>query len=476
MIGVRTALALLALAVGAGSAMAQVRTPAVWFGPEMPLPVGAPAPYMGSVDYLRLFSAPDEWSRAARTIRVFILHATWIEKVATPEQLREAVSTLKRLGLAIGLDLNPLRRTEECGPADGFAARDPLVQVRLIKAAGGTVDYIRLNEPWAWAHAYEGPRACHWPNAKIAAQIAEFIRNAKAIVPDVAIGDVEPLWKTTDAAGIVGWIDDYTAATGSAFPYFHVDIDYSRADWARTALELEAAIRARGIAFGLHYIGDRADASDGAWLDRAATRYMRYEGTAGGRPDHVVFQSWHDHPNRLLPQTNAASFTGLLDRYAGFQARDRAPPDTPAQSATKRTRPYEITGVVPPDATEAVIGVRINSECGGCRGSADVELAGVEYREEGDERNRVPNARFGSRTAGWNLFGPNIALGASSVLQVRALRDDVVRINSPRFAVVPGARYAARIEATVTPEASGSGNFAIIFLGGREGFRRSVEF
>jgi hypothetical protein len=475
MIDVRMGIAALALFVGT---IADARTPDIWFGPEMPLPVGAPAPYMGSVDYVRLFSAPGEWSQAARTIRVFILHATWVEKVATAEQISTAVGTLKRLGLAIGLDLNPLRRTPECGPADGFAARDPLAPVRSIKAAGGTVDYIRLNEPWAWAHAYEGPQACHWLNAKIAAQIAEFTRNAKEVFPNVVIGDVEPLWKTTNVAGIVGWLDDYKAATGSAFPYFHLDIDYSRADWASSARELEVAIKERGIAFGLHYIGDRTDSSDAAWLDRAEKRYVRNEGTAGRNPDHVVFQSWHDHPNRLLPESNAASFTGLINRYAEFHERGRpAPAELPKATAMgATTRPYEITGVVPPGATDAVIGVRINTECGGCRGNADVVLAGVDYREESDTRNRVPNARFASRTAGWNLFGSNITLSALPALEVRALPDDVVRVNSPRFAVVPGARYTARIDATVAPPAPGSGNFSIIFLGGRQGFRRSVEF
>jgi len=466
---VRTALVVLALAIGT---FVQARTPDVWFGPEMPLPVGAAMPHMGSTDYTRLFKAPGEWSRAARTTRTFILHATWIEKVATPEQLREAVDVLKRLGLGIGIDLNPLRRTAECGPADGFAARDPLLPAKAIKKAGGTVDYIRLNEPWAWAHAYEGPQACHWPNAKIAEQIAEFTRNAKQVFPEVVIGDIEPLWKTTDIAGIVSWIDDFQAATGSPFAFFHLDIDYSRADWAPRARELEDAVRARGIAFGVHYIGDRADASDAAWLNRAATRYATFEGTAGGRPDHVVFQSWHDHPNRMLPETSTTSFTGLLDRYATFHARGRTTSDAAATTSER----YVITGVVPPGATEAVIAVRINNECGGCRGRAEIALAGVDYREEGDTRNRVPNSRFVARTTGWVLFGPNIALGASSELEVRALPDDVIRVNSPRFTVDSGAYYTVRIAANVAPQSSGSGNFSIIFLGGQKGFRRSVDF
>jgi hypothetical protein len=126
---------------------------------------------MGSIDYVRLFAAPGEWSQAARTIRVFILHATWVEKWRRRNNCT-AVDTLKRLGLAIGLTSILCAGRQSAAPPTG-SQPETLAPARSI-AAGGTIDYIRLNEPWAWAHAYEGPQACHWPNAKIAAQIAEF--------------------------------------------------------------------------------------------------------------------------------------------------------------------------------------------------------------------------------------------------------------------------------------------------------------
>jgi len=480
------AFALAALVAGA----AEAQRPTIWFGPEMPLPVGAASPYMGSVDYLALFAAPEGWSTAARSTRVLVLHSTWIEKVATPEQLRQAVATLERLQLTLALDLNPLRRTTECGSADGFAARDPLIPARLVKAAGGTVGYIRLNEPWAWAHEYSGPNACHWPNAKVAAQVAAFVRDARTLFPDVAIVDVEPLWKSTQKDEIVSWLDDYRTAIGASLPAFHLDIDYARADWAPSAADLEGAVRARGIAFGVHYIGDREDASDAAWLDRAAHRIVDYESTQGGRPDAVVFQSWHDHPNWLLPETAPASFTGLVRRYASFIAADRSPAELLGEIRMPESkRGYEISGVVPPDVNSAVIGVRVNGECGGCRGAAAVALSAVDYRQD-DGPNRVPNANFASGTAGWALAGPGITLEAGRVpapdtfpnrgpaheLWVRAAPGDVIRVNSPRFAVEPGGRYVVRINADVAPESAGSGNFAIIFLGGTDGFRRSVPF
>jgi len=485
------ALVALTFAALVGNAIAQPAAPEVWFGPEMPLPVGASSPYMGSVDYRALFTAPDAWAATAKTLRVFVLHSTWIEKVATPEQLRQAVDALKGLHLAIALDLNPLRRTPECGSADGYAARDPLSPARLVKAAGGTVAYMRLNEPWGWAHAYSGPNACQWPNTRIAEQVAAFVRDARELFPEVAIVDVEPLWKSTEAADILTWLDDYRAESGAYPPAFHLDIDYSRSDWATVALALEAAIRARGVAFGLHYIGDREDASDAAWLDHAARRIVAYEHTQGGRPDHVVLQSWHDHPNWLLPKAGPASFTSFVLQYAGFLAHGRSPAEFLGENREPASSiGYEISGVVPPDVNAAVIGVRINGECGGCRGAAALALSSVEYRQAGDPRNRVPNARFASGTTGWARAGPGITLEAGRTnarndwpdrgdayeLRIRAAPGDVIRVNSPRFPVEPGAPYVVRINATVAPESTGSGNFTVIFLGGRDGFRRAVLF
>jgi hypothetical protein len=483
------AIALAALV--AGTTNAQPLASRIWFGPEMPLPVGAASPYMGSIDYRELFTKPDAWATAARSARVFVLHATWIEKVATPEQLRQAVATLERLHLTLALDLNPLRRTPECGTTEGFAARDPLIPARLVKAAGGTVGYIRLNEPWAWAHEYSVPNACRWPNAKVADQVAAFVRDARALFPDVTIVDVEPLWKSMQPDEILSWLDDYRAETGEYLPAFHLDLDFARLDWATAALRLETGARARHIAFGLQYFGDRADASDAAWLDRTAKRIVAYESVQGGRPDDVVFQSWHDHPNWLLPETAPASFTGLVLHYASFVARGRSPVELLGENRLPESKAgYEISGIVPPGVDTAVIGVRVNGECGGCRGPASLALTAVDYRQEGDRRNRVPNADFASGTAGWTLAGPGIALdggrtaareswpdrGPAHELSIRAAPADVIRVNSPRFAVEPGTRYVVRIDAAVAPESTGSGNFTIIFLGGPESLRRTVLF
>src|SRR5215831_687407 len=61
-------------ALVAGTANAQPLAGKIWFGPEMPLPVGAASPYMGSIDYRALFTTPDAWAKAARSVRVFVLH------------------------------------------------------------------------------------------------------------------------------------------------------------------------------------------------------------------------------------------------------------------------------------------------------------------------------------------------------------------------------------------------------------------
>ena len=47
----------------------------------------------------------------------------------------------------------------------------------------------------------------------------------------------------------------------------------------------------------------------------------RYELDAGGRPDHVLFQSWHARPKHLLPETAELTFTHFIDQYFTDKAR-----------------------------------------------------------------------------------------------------------------------------------------------------------
>ena len=122
--------------------------------------------------------------------------------------------------------------TDECGRGiEGFFGPEEGLQiVDKLKRLGATVRYVALDEPFAFGHIYDGPNACHWPPEKIAQQVQAYIQAIKSVYPDAIIGDNEPLWAGVKVEELVEWLDAYKAATGSNFPYIHLDLDFSRAD------------------------------------------------------------------------------------------------------------------------------------------------------------------------------------------------------------------------------------------------------
>ena len=297
--------------------------PSIWFGAEPPVPLGSANPKGGSVDYAEFLSSDAQWRRAAGVISVVEINASWIEKVATPEQLGKAIKVLGSHQIKLALELNGLSKGPTCG-GDGFASRDPLIPVRRILAAGGTVDYVVLNEPFAWASQVGDPASCHWTPQQVAGHLKPFLANLRKLVPGVRIGDAEPLWKETDAGDFAKWADIYAEETGSKLAFFQMDFDFTRSDWVRAALSVEREMRSRGIIFGIHYFGNRTDGSDHKWLATAFERSQAFA-RAGGRPDQVILQSWHPLPRHILPESERDTFMAFVLHFAESQGINKIP-------------------------------------------------------------------------------------------------------------------------------------------------------
>jgi len=74
-------------------------------------------------------------------------------------------------------------------------------------------------------------------------------------------------------------------------------------------LQAEAAGDELGVAVGMIYNGG-SSASDAQWLAVAGRRIHAYEAQAGATPNHVLFQSWMDKPDRAIPEADAAPSPG----------------------------------------------------------------------------------------------------------------------------------------------------------------------
>jgi hypothetical protein len=274
-------------------------------------------PYIGSEDFMALFEPDAPWQNAAERIQVFKLYGEWVAYQATDAELRQVVADLKRRGLALAVEAGPLDPPADCGQGiEGFAGTEEGLNIaRRIKAAGGVIDLIALDEPYFFAHFYDGEKACHWPAEKVAGEVDEYIHTMRAEFPEVIIGDTEPLAGNADDEAYKAWLDTFNQVNGYHLAFLHMDIDWSRIEWQQEVKAIEDHGREIGVPVGIIYTGNFIDKTDEAWLGAAGERVKKYELETGGQPAHVLFQSWNDKPDFVLPETSDYTFTQFINAY-----------------------------------------------------------------------------------------------------------------------------------------------------------------
>ena len=306
------------------------QVPLYWFAPLPPMPTGPGRPFTGSDDFMDLFEPEAPWVEAQVRLHVFKLYGEWVAYHATDAQLRQAVLAIRARGLALAVEAGPLNATAECGQGiEGFAGTDEgtLIAGRIL-AAGGTLDLIAMDEPYYYGHFYDGPNACNWSAEEIAAEVDGFIQHMRGFFPDVRVGDTEPTPHPVMAADYTGWLSTFRETAGYDLDFLHLDIDWSRTDWPVMANEIDAFGEEFGVQVGIIYNGGGVVSDDETYLSIAGERVKNYELAHGGTPEHVLFQSWDDKPDRALPDSDEFTFTGFILEYLldkaglGFSGED----------------------------------------------------------------------------------------------------------------------------------------------------------
>jgi hypothetical protein len=453
--------------------------------------------FEGSIDYFDLFEPDAPWTATAQTVRVFKVYASWVQNFATPDQLRHVVAGVAARSMALALEIGALPATAECGMGiEGFDAT--VETIEKIHAAGGRVDLVAFDEPLAFGKYDAGAAACQWPLERVAREAATFAAELRRVEPGVVIGDIEPLWSTYTATEIGQWLDAYRTAAGEPLAFLHLDADWNRPDWPAALVAMDRATRARGIAAGIIYNGSDAS-SDAAWNDAAIHRAVDYEGLLGGQPDHVVFQSWMDHPDHVLPESDPTTFTGLIGRYmaprtaisqpqvntaagrltftadlrAGAVPLAGAPLVVTAVPLSETYKVIEVSGRVPDEASSIVVGIRINTE-GAAPGATDMRIYRITYEDGGATRNRVANAGFDAGLDHWAAYGsgsvtaPTSDRGDGRMLRLRATAAQNISVDAFGFAPTPGSRFRMTVAARLPSGRTSTGYVAAIFLGKTE--------
>jgi len=293
------------------------QTPLYWFAPLPPLPTSAGRPFIGSEDFMALFKPEASWKEAESHLQVFKLYGEWVAYQASDAELRQVVQDLQQRRLAVAVEAGPLNATTTCGQGvEGFAGIEEGLRIaQRIKQAGGTLHLIAMDEPYFFGHFYDGPQACHWTDQKIAQEIDKFVQAMRSMFPDVRVGDTEPLSGGAGVAQYQAWVVAFQAVNGYDLDFLHLDVDWSRPDWPQEVQAIQEFGQVRGVPVGLIYTGNWSDANDEAWLSIAGERVKQYELEAAGKLEQVLFQSWHDKPDRALPESDPYTFTGFIRNY-----------------------------------------------------------------------------------------------------------------------------------------------------------------
>ena len=304
--------------------------PLAWFAPLPPLAIVEGRRFIGSDDFMELFSPEATWQSAAAHIQVFKLYGEWVAYKATDAQLKQVVDDLEKRGIALAVEAGPLNAPSNCGQGiEGFAGtQEGLSITRRLKNAGGELSLIALDEPYFYAHFYDGPNACKWDAEKVAAEVGKYIEAVRQVFPDVKIGDTEPLAGAANAQAYMNWLDIFQNVNGYNLAFLHLDIDWSRPNWTDDVIAIEEHGNKIDVPIGIIYIGNAFDNTDEAWLSAAGERVKKLELEKNGQPDHILFQSWNDKPDFVLPETTEFTFTDFVEDYftdkstLGFRRED----------------------------------------------------------------------------------------------------------------------------------------------------------
>lgn len=499
-------LLLLAVALAASSPAQADRT-AVWFCPPANDFVKHGA-YLSSQSVMELFEPESPWKNAAARVDVFKTSMGWILNVSDAD-LRKQIADLKRRKIALAVECGVLTPTN-CGQGiEGYKPQGLLLATaRRIRDCGGDLSYIAMDEPIDGGVIYTGPGACHGSVQETVANAAVNIKALWREFPDVQVGDIEcindyPGLTHQQLADLYGQsVDAFHAALGRPLAFFHADIAWGCPDYLDALACVRTALAGRNVPFGIIYNGSRSDIDDRAWLESAACHMATIE-SALGAPSAAIFQSWNHHPRKLLPETNPDSFTSLIDRYFGDRTRlslaatghdvtgrlttdqGRPIPSVPLNvslhihNSHATTQCYKVTGNTPADASNVILGIRVNTE-GGAPGRANLSVSNLSFEQPGTSIARCGFATKEELSAwtGLSKAPPEYACVQNNNLLIAAGPSQTLVLNSKSVRVSPAAPFSFEVNAAIPSASAGTGSFVLVFLsdGGKEAGRVRILF
>jgi len=318
---------LLTLAIGLmliaiqGASAADRSTPQIWFSMR-----GYSTDWHGvngRQGWERLFLQPEApWPEFMNHVQVVAINTK-----APDDVLAKAIAKLnqKHIKLAIESLAQSWVDQPKCGKGvEGYTDPPGNAQIaRKIKAAGGEVTYITMDEPLFFGHFYSGRGACHSSIENVAERAAAIMREYKKVFPDVVIGDIEPIPSLTKQPGWQNayreWMQAFQKAAGRPIAFVNLDVNWPEdgGRWRQSLKDAASFARASHVPVGIIYNAaiPGGAKSDRQWLDRAVQNFTEIEGRMSITPEKAVFESWAWFPKRSITDQSGPGEDYLVEKY-----------------------------------------------------------------------------------------------------------------------------------------------------------------
>jgi hypothetical protein len=235
---------------------------------------------------------------------------------ASDDDLRMIFADLKRRGIALALEARALTTTKACKMTAGDGGQSTINLLRRVKRLGGHVQFLAMDEPLK--HGLQGDVSCRASIERVAQDVASNVRQFREVFPGLRVGDIEPVgaWKNAPTLldDTLVFVDAYERAMGEKLAFMHADVGWTT-NWLPITERLGAELRARKVPFGVIYNGEDLATSDQQWTQQAKSHFRTFENCRRPAPDDAVFQSWRNHPKRVLPETDPTTLTGVVKQY-----------------------------------------------------------------------------------------------------------------------------------------------------------------
>ena len=422
----------------------------------------------GVPDFMNLFQPNAPWAKAEAKIGVLAVAEDFIAH-SSDADLKTFFSYLNSHKIPFALEAGVLVDTSVCHYLEGYRCVSMAGSLNRIKADGGTVAYVAMDEPLWYGHLSTLSGALHESIADVAAAVAAQVTIIHQIFPHCEVGDIGPVAATNAPADyqaeVMTWGTDYANDSGSPLAFLQADVNWTGTAWKTQLANFSAMAHKYGVKFGVIYNGSASASTDVEWTNQAEQNFINLESDPTQVPDQAIIQSWTALPSHDLPETKPGTLTSLVDQYAAAQTEINAKRQTKAITGTllttagakvpdapltayatddgtlKIVTTASVSSVVPTTAVRALIGVRANTFDCNCSGPVDVGLGTAKYL---DTVTNDTHTQVIPETAG------QIVLPSSQSDGYNSASFPVTAGNAFTFSIPMWASYASRNSGYVT--------------------------